>query len=266
MEAHPGGFLFLGGKELQFSKHPITFDQQIDLLISRGMQIPDKDSARHYLSSLNYYRLGAYWLPFETNHATHTFKDGTSFDDVIDLYVFDRELRLLVLDAIERIEVSIRTTWAYYLAHTHGAHSFLDESIFRDSEKYSRCLEALEKEVRLSTEVFIKHYLNKYTNPPLPPVWSIVEVMSLGQLSKWYFNLKHRRDRQSIATIYDLDERVLTSFLHHLTIVRNLCAHHSRLWNRKIRFQLKIPRRPNNLMSCMNQEQPKKLYNTLVMS
>ena len=102
---------------MKFNKPPKTFEEQVDLLIQRGMTIPDRAEALHYLKHLNYYRLRAYWLPFEKNHANHAFKPGTSFSEVLNLYVFDRELRLLVMDAIERIEVSIRTGWAYYLSH-----------------------------------------------------------------------------------------------------------------------------------------------------
>jgi abortive infection bacteriophage resistance protein len=83
-----------------FTKLATTYKQQVDLLQQRGMQIEDPATAAFYLQHINYYRLGAYWLPFEVDHASHRFKPGTRFDDVLKLYVFDRELRLLVLDAI----------------------------------------------------------------------------------------------------------------------------------------------------------------------
>lgn len=251
---------------MKFTKPPTTFDQQIQLLESRGMAVPDHGRARHYLAHLNYYRLGAYWLPFEADHATHQFKLSTNFEDILNLYVFDRELRLLVMDAIERIEVSVRTQWANYLARRYGAHAFLNQSVFNNPNMYQRCLEALNDEISRSQETFVKHYLSKYTQPAMPPLWAVVEVMSLGQLSKWYTNIKKRHDRQAIAEIYDLDEVVLTSFLHHLTIIRNICAHHSRLWNRQFAFQMKIPRtRPAQILNSFNHAQSKKLYNTLVL-
>lgn len=229
------------------------------------MAVPDRDCARHYLAHLNYYRLGAYWLPFEANHAPHAFRPGTSFDDVIELYVFDRELRLLVMDAIERLEVSVRARWAYHLAHVHGTHAYLDAVIFQDRDKYERCLSSLKEEVERSKEVFVSHYQKTYDDPPLPPVWAVVEVMSLGQLSMWYKNLKYRHDRNTIATVYGLDETILVSFLHHLTIVRNLCAHHSRLWNRRFGFQAKMPKHSAPLAQSLNLAQPKQIYTTLVM-
>ena len=97
---------------MRFNKPPKTFDEQVTLLESRGMVIEDLSRAKRYLSHLNYYRLAAYWLPFEETHSPHCFKPDTQFNTVLEHYIFDRELRLLVMDAIERIEVSLRTRWA----------------------------------------------------------------------------------------------------------------------------------------------------------
>ncbi len=253
---------------MEFNKPPLTFEQQLDRLIERGMVVPDRPEAVHYLGHLNYYRLAAYWLPFEQNHATHAFIPGTGFPDVLDLYVFDRELRLLVLDAIERTEVSIRTGWAYHLANRYGAHAHLERDLFKASRKgwdYDRQFALLQEEVHRSHETFIQH-LRKTYDEVLPPVWASVEIMTFGQLSKWYSNLRHGRDRNAIAHTYDLDEVNLTSFLHHLTIVRNICAHHSRLWNREFTFRFKVPnRRPKELLSSFNRSSERKLYNTLVL-
>lgn len=94
---------------MKFTKPPLTIEQQVEQLAARGLAIPDKARAAHYLAHLNYYRLRAYWLPFEQDAKQHRFKEGASFEHALDLYVFDRKLRLLMLDAIERIEVSLRT-------------------------------------------------------------------------------------------------------------------------------------------------------------
>jgi len=232
---------------LKFSKPATTFDQQIDQLIERVILIPDRDYSRHYLTHLNYYRLGAYWLPFEADHATHTFSPDTHFDEVVSLYVFDRELRLLVMDAVERLEVSIRTHWAYNLAHAYGPHAHLSADIFKNNNVHQRCLRKLNEELGRSKEVFVSHYQKHYNDPELPPVWAVVEVMSLGQLSQWVSGLSRGQDRQAISKNYGIDEVILTSFLHHLTIVRNICAHHGRLWNRRFGFKAKMPKRPEPL-------------------
>lgn len=105
--------------ERPFAKSAITYAQQVALLQQRGMVIDDPAEAEFYLQHLNYYRLAAYWLPFEGDHASHAFRAGTRFAEVLNLYIFDRELRLLLLDAIECVEVSVRSQWAYQLARRH---------------------------------------------------------------------------------------------------------------------------------------------------
>ncbi|HAD05506.1 MAG TPA: DNA-binding protein [Desulfuromonas sp.] len=225
------------------------------------MLIDNIAEAEFYLRHLNYYRLGAYWLPFEADHATHQFKVGTSFDDVLNLYIFDRELRLLVLDAIERIEVSARSQWAYHLAHLHGPHSHLDPNLACNRKHWQSNFDKLSDEIKRSDETFISHMLATY-NEPLPPTWAVCEVMSLGLLSRWYNALKPMPTRRAIASAYDLDEAVLQSWLHHLSLVRNLCAHHSRLWNRDFSIIPAIPRNKPSHLIAEFLTGSRKIYNT----
>ncbi|RJX18077.1 MAG: Abi family protein [Desulfobulbus sp.] len=250
---------------MRFTKPPKTFAEQVELLTSRGMEVEDPERAERYLSHLNYYRLAAYWLPCEQDHPTHRFRPGTRFNTVLEHYIFDRELRLLVMDAIERLEVSLRTRWAYHLSHAYGPHAHLDGGIFKQGRwSHPDNVQNLKEVVRSSAEVFIRHF-DAY-DEELPPLWAICEIMTLGQLSKWYANLRHGRDRNAIARVYGLDEVNLTSFLHHLSIVRNLCAHHARLWNREFTFAWKLPRgKPAGLAENFNATDGKKIYNTLVM-
>lgn len=261
-----GGQVFRGGLLMQFSKPPLSYQQQIALLTSRGMVIPDPARAEHYLSHLNYYRLVAYWLPFELDHATHTFRSGTSFDQVIELYIFDRELRLLVMDAIERVEVSLRTQWAYHLAHGYGAHSHLNAALFKPnwrSWSHARSVTDLQETVQKSSETFIRHYRVTY-DEALPPVWVVCEIMTFGELSRWYANLKRGSDRNAIATIYGMDETNLVSLIHNLSVVRNYCAHHSCLWNRTFSIAWRLPNhRPAALLPNLNRADGNHLYNTL---
>lgn len=233
------------------------------LLQQRGIEIGDPASTEFYLQHLNYYRLGAYWLPFEADHATHRFRPGTRFDDVLNLYIFDRELRLLILDAIERIEVSIRSQWAYHMAHQHGSHSHLDAALAHKLPHWQSNLDKLKGEVERSDETFIQHLTQTYSEA-LPPVWAVCEVMSLGVLSRWYSNLKPMPTRRSIANVYSIDDGVLESWLHHLTFIRNTSAHHSRLWNRDFTITPKLPRsKPQHLTNEFNVGS-RKLYNTLI--
>lgn len=249
--------------KIPFSKVPKSISEQIELLRSRGMLIDNDAETEHYLRHLNYYRLGAYWLPFEADHTTHKFKDGATLKQVIDHYHFDRELRILILDAIERIEVSVRSQWAHQMGMNHGAHAHLDCSLAKNEVLWRRNLDDLIKELDRSHEVFVRHFRNKYENPT-PPIWAICEVMSLGLLSKWFGNLKQNRTRAMISKPFEIDHEVLGSWLQHLTYVRNICAHHSRLWNRELTVTAKMPRtKPMSLVQQM-QHSSRGLYNTLV--
>lgn len=257
----PAGYFFGLAMKKRFTKPALTFAEQLTLLESRGMNIEDRDKAEFYLSHLNYYRLGAYWLPFEVEHATHRFQDGTTFEKVLNYYFFDRELRLLLMDAIERIEVSVRTNWAYALAHLHGTHSHLDENLCVSRDWWTLNLQRLKDEISRSDETFVRHFADNYREDS-PPIWASCEVVSLGLLSRLYRNLKPMRTRSLISQSYRLDQSVLQSWLHHLSIIRNICAHHGRLWNREFTVTPNRPHRPKEVAEAFTQS--RKLYNTLV--
>lgn len=247
-----------------FQKPFLTIEQQIEQLKQRGMLFENEEKAKKYFENLNYYRLSGYWQLYEKDHKTHAFLEGTRFEDVLELYVFDREVRLLVLDAIERIEVSVRSRLAYELSQAYGPHPHLKPEIFNCPIKYSQTLLKLNGEISRSKEVFIKHFDGRYREK-LPPFWASVELMTLGQVSNWFSNLKYRKDKQVVAKYYGLDEKVVASFLHHLTIIRNICAHHSVLWNKKITLDFTIPKFPKELSDKFNLDSRKQLFNTLVM-
>jgi abortive infection bacteriophage resistance protein len=245
-----------------FDKPVTTYTQQVALLQKRGMSIGDVAKAELCLQHINYYRLSAYWLPFQVNATNHEFKLGTCFDDVLNSYNFDRELRLLVLDSIERIEVSVRSQWAYQVGYLHGSHAHLDCQLF-DRHQWQKNLNDLTKEVNRSKEIFIEHLRNTYSEE-LPPVWAVCEVMSLGLLSRWYSSLKPQQTRKAIANAYGLSDVVLKSWLQNLNLVRNICAHHSRLWNRKLTVTPTLPRSGEVIKVVQFVPNSRKLYNTLV--
>jgi abortive infection bacteriophage resistance protein len=250
---------------VRYDKPPLSIDQQIDLLISRGMIIPDRARAARYLTHINYYRLRAYWLPFEELVTdAHRFKSGTQFEQALSLYIFDRKFRLLVLEAIDRVEVSFRTRFAYILGNRYGSHAYLDVSLFKTVYIHGQCLTSFREEFARSRETFIEHYKTKYGDPELPPIWAACEIMSFGQLSKWFQNIKLRSDRQEIAYEFNIDESILSSLMHHLTHIRNLVAHHSRLWNRRLTVTMSIPRRPKEIVGLLNPHRERNIYNTLV--
>lgn len=252
---------------MKFEKPAVSVHDQIELLKRRGMTVGDEAQAQHYLNFISYYRLRAYWLPFEVpaaNNGDHAFREGTTFEDVLTLYIFDRELRLLVLDAIERVEVALRAQWAHHMAMTYGPHGYLEQGHYSVIRHHAKDVTALEKEFNRSEDTFAIHYRDKYTSPKLPPVWMAAEVMSFGLLSKFYGNLRTRADRKAIADPFALDEAVVTSFAHHISTVRNICAHHGRLWNKRFTVTMTTPRFPAKLPVAMRDADPRYLHNTLV--
>ena len=249
-----------------YLKPHLTINQQIQKLKSKGIKFNNLEETKHYLSHLNYYRLSAYWKSYPYKRTTIYFKR------VLQDYFFDKEFRLLVLSAIESIEVSLRTQISAVLTQRYGTHPHLNSNIF--DEKYE--IDKLKVEYQRSNEDFARHFKQHYRES-LPPMWVMVELMSLGQLSQMYKYIKKRKDRNAISAKYGLDSSILQSYIHQLTIIRNISAHHGRLWNRRFTFNIKIPKNVKELQESSYQEgyyekrngkkiyiSIKKIYNTLV--
>lgn len=240
-----------------YIKPALSIDEQLALFKKRGLIIPDAEKARHYLSFVSYYRLSAYTKTLQdpSNH-NHPFDPGTTFDHILDLYVFDRDLRLLILDAIERIEIGIRTQIIYQFSIKHGSWWFEDASLFNESEKHTEQLSRIDEEIRRSKEDFIKHYKTTYSHPSRPPAWMSLEVTPLGLLSILYGNLVNNNERKNVAKTFKLGHpKVLASWLHSLTYVRNTCAHHSRFWDRNLTLNAKWPSNPHSSWLSINEKQ-----------
>lgn len=221
----------------RYQKPPLSFDQQLEQLINRGLKVNDKAVAISKLSSISYYRLSAYWYPFRQrnsqNQITDVFVQKSNFNDCLKLYELDRKLRLLILDAIERIEVAIRTQVTYCLAHAYGTFGHADPKNFYPGFHHQEWINDIEKEILRSRDEFIVHYKTKYEGFPTIPLWMLTEVMSLGNLSKLYTGMKND-DKKVVAKHFNLHYKRLADWLHTLTYIRNICAHHSRLWNREL--------------------------------
>ena len=243
---------------------PTSMSDQVSLLLQRGMSIPDPDEAERFLSNVNYYRFRGYVEPFvdqATSCGLRPFQAGTTFDTVVERYIFDKRLRLLLLEAFSYIEVSIRAQWTYHLSYSQngGEHAHLNSNLF--SEEYGENLAALKEDYEEHGKK-----LHRYDFEACP-VWAISEVMSLGQLSRWYHSTI-LPVRKLVAAHYDLHYKTLGSLLRHLVTVRNFCAHHELLWDREFITKLSRPNRMGSFQSPMaffNETENGKLYNTLVM-
>ena len=226
-----------------YNKTPLSFTDQLALLKSRGISVTDEPKAISILKEISYYRLSAYFLPYQS--VKDTFNPGTTFKQIIDTYSFDRELRLLVFDCIERIEIAIRTQIIYQMAyHYNDSHWQDNQSLFIKPyynkigikvDPFSEFQSIISKAKTVRTpEVFIQHYLNNYSSPSNPPSWMCFELLTIGEMSNIYRGLSSKVDKKRIASFFDLHPTVFISWLHSLTYVRNICAHHARLWNKEL--------------------------------
>lgn len=230
-----------------YNKEALTTDQHIKQLRDRGLTIADVELARHYLSHVSYYRLAGYWWPMQIDKEEHKFKENSKFEDVVFLYNFDRELRILLFDVIEKIEISLRTKLIYHLSHEYGPWWIQNMEIFQDSGALIETLASIKEEVDRSKDIFIKEHKSKYKEDlRFPPAWKTLELTSLGSLSKIYGNLKNTINSKDLIAkeLGAVNHTYLPSWLQSITQIRNYCAHHSRLWNKNLPGTPKILPKP----------------------
>lgn len=232
-----------------FNKSAFTIQQQIAQLKERGLIIADNDDADHYLSHISYYRLAGYWWPLQADKEKHIFKANSRFADVIALYNFDRELRLLLFDVIEKIEISLRTKLIYHLSHEFNPWWFQDTCLFNNTSELIKTLSSFDEEIERSKDSFVKEHKKKYKDDlRFPPAWKTLELTSFGSLSKLYGNLKNTiKSKDTIASEYGtVNHTFLPSWLQSIAQIRNYCAHHSRLWNKNLPGRPKLLPKPPN--------------------
>lgn len=213
-----------------YTKPALTPALLLQHLQARGLDCPDPVLALNRLEYVGYYRLLVYMRPFQRPDpatGTLTFVPGTTFDDVLHLYGFDRDLRLLCMDAIERIEVALRAAIVSQVSVAHGPHFFLDTQHF---DRLGAFVEFYQTAGRDRRYLAIRHYEQRYSTPELAPIWAIMETITYGALSRLFSSLKVAH-RKAVARRFGYDEAVLGSWFRSLNLLRNMCAHHNRLWN-----------------------------------
>ena len=232
-------------KHMKYDKQPIALPHQLLLLKQRGMYFPDEEKALRQLNSISYFRLASYWRPMEIHDVgTHKFLPDSNFDVVISLYLFDKKVRSLIFTAIQDIEIALRTRIIQCFSLQYGAFWFMDKSLFKNEAIFETCLENIQKEVNRSTEDFLKEHFMKYDEPSLPPVWKTIEVVSFGTMSKLYCNFRDVGLKKQIAKSFGLPQYTyLESWMKCASVLRNCCAHHARLWNRRFPWKPQLPKR-----------------------
>ncbi len=225
---------------MKYTKLPKTFEEQADILIERGL-IADKKLLVERLNSVNYYRLSGYFYPFKDSD--ENFKKGTTFDEIWRRYTFDRQLRLLLMDAIERIEIKARTIAAYTIAHQTNPFDYSKHEIFPrlTPDRHSEWFDSIKKEAERNNEVFTKHFFSKYGDEHnILPIWMAAEIMSFGNIVRIFKGYDAKLSK-SWSSELNIPDKVLESWLLSLNYIRNLCAHHSRLWDRNLSMKPLLP-------------------------
>lgn len=230
------GYFFMDKKK--FTKPACTIAQQINLLKKRNLQIKDLEFLNHCLRTVSYYRLSGYCKIFQ--NSDHRFKEHTNFTQIWELYTFDQELRLLVMTAIEKIEVALRAALTNFMSIYEGPRWYLKSSLFKNKAFHDKLIEQINKICKDRKEEFLNHYYKNYIEE-YPPSWMISECLSFGTTSLIFRDLRNMRYKREIANIFGYHTTLLESWTETLCYTRNLCAHHYRLWNRWFILRPQIP-------------------------
>ncbi len=224
--------------KIPFQKPWLSYADQVKLLQQRALVVADVPAAEQLLAHLSYYRFSGYCLAFESQR--HQFVTGTTFEQVVEAHKFDTILRDLITEALEVVEVDLRAAVASLFGRKHGPFSHADPCKFFQRFDHQSWLDRLRKEAHRSSELFVTHFRNTYDEFPDLPIWIATEVMSFGSLSRMFSGMD-KTDQRAVAQRYRLQPKVLQSWMHHLVYVRNLCAHHSRLWDRVWAIKPQLP-------------------------
>jgi abortive infection bacteriophage resistance protein len=248
-----------------YTKPWLSIDEQIAKLAGRGVDVGSRERATRILESVGYYRLTGYLHPFRipvpgsdaTGHRRilGNYRPGTSIEHAVQLIDFDRRLRLLVLDGVERTEIAVRMQVGYVLGR-RGPFSHTDPANFtraftevqadpRESAKtrsdHAEWLQRVDARRAGSDEAFVAHYRDKYDDQM--PIWALTELLELGHLARLYRGLD-RPPADEIALAFCVPtKKLMTSWLASLNYVRNVAAHHARLFNRKLQDAPGRPKR-----------------------
>lgn len=262
------GFFITSPYRVPFQKPALAVSDQVARLVTRGMVISDVAVASRALGMIGYYRFSGYCLPFQvggSNANRHDFRRPTDFEDVVTVYEFDRRLRLLTLGGAERIEVALRANLSNVMCMSIGPHWYTDAACLDDRGGHPDLMAEISRQIAAppmsaqKRSVAIKHYYEKYSSPSLPPSWMMIEAVSFGTVSKLFADIK-RDYRKTIAEPFGVDEEVLTSWVRSLSYVRNVCAHHDRLWNRKFTVRGKIARRLERFLKAKGSSKENDTY------
>lgn len=257
-----------GPPSLPSSPKPfLALEEQVNLLSSRGLDIGDPATAAAFMHKTNYYRLSGYlrWFQNSPGAGDNDFRPGSSLEEVKRIYEFDQQLRMLVGSAIAEFEVEYRAVLSYKLAERLSPTGYALERNYKRLDVYKDCMDRLDEERRRSKEPFMRHHATKYGSME-PPIWVVVECTSFGLLSKLMSNLREQSYVKQVAGSFGLPQDYFNTAVRHLSYVRNVCAHHGRLWNRQIVEKLAIMQSATHEISIRTRDSDTyRIFQTLVL-
>lgn len=241
-----------------------NLSELIQLLRDRGLPVEPSEEVQltRFLLDVNYYRASGYWRYFQVapQLGDNTFKLGTTLNAILDAYDFDLGLRNILLEGLSVFEIAFRSRFAYFYTQSLPEKSYLSRGTYIDSSVQTEdgnksivdlVLTAINGDLQRSKEPFIARHRNSQSTPP---IWVAVEAMSMGTVSKMYQALSKQDIRYELARSFDLrDPGIAESTFRSFTVLRNLCAHHARIWNR-------VPEYPHPVLKVLRTEQDKSVY------
>jgi len=225
---------------LEYLKKALNYSEQADLLISRNL-IADKNELVDFLREKNYYRLSGYWYHYLD--VNNKFYPRITLEVIKRNYNFDCELREILYRQIELIEVSLKAKVVYVFAHKYGSFGYLDENNLPNLSKddYDKLVLSFKESYDKSKELFVTSFKKKYGDIHKNlPIWMLSELMTFGMLLNLFDGLKEK-DKNAIAIEYDLNSRVLFSWILTMNTYRNIIAHYGRIWKRRVLMHPLLP-------------------------
>lgn len=227
-------------------KQPKSYDEQVALIEKKGFIIDDRESCAMFLHKANYYRLSAYFLPFRKGDGTYF--PNIRFQRIQRIYEFDGKIRNFLFKCIEEIELYLRSQLSYYSAHHHGPLGYLEKDVFSERHDQDRFLELVNSCIEENKRTLVvKHHKEKYSGQF--PIWVIIEFFSMGMLSYFYADMKTNEQKELAKELYGTTVACLKSWLRCITVLRNRCAHYSRLYYWSFPA---LPKMPDNISFTVN--------------
>jgi abortive infection bacteriophage resistance protein len=234
---------------------PLTIEEQVQLLKNRGLCIDQQeDQLRDALVNISFQRFKPYFSPFYHSAEVRSFLPGTRFTCIMHQYEFDARLREIVFHMLAVFEIRFRAKLINDLSCAQGSDWLLKRSIFTEKtgKDSNSSFDAMLAELKIdcnaqSDNFYIRMFYAHHPQAELPPSWMVIEAVSFGKLCRIYTQLKLASEKRAIAHHFGAPSiEIFESWIAAFRYVRNICAHHSLLWRRRLTAQLVLPSRKTN--------------------